>query len=85
MLPNVEYASKGLGMFPGPQRPAGFGPIARHWSPRVKFAGTYDAKWKQERLPLSPADFDDRFYLCVPEDQQAPSYLKGGEPVELRT
>jgi hypothetical protein len=50
----------------------------------VKFAGTYDAKWENQRQPLLPEDFDERFYLCAPEDQQAPAYLQGGESVELR-
>lgn len=74
--PNVEH--------PTSSRPAGFGPIARNWSPRVELAGTYDEKWQQERLPLPPEDFDDRFYQCAPEDQRAAGYLQGGEPVELR-
>jgi len=64
-------------------RPAGFGPIARHWSPRVQLAGTYDQAWEESRSPLLPADFDRRFYQCAPEDQQAQGFLKGGEIVEL--
>src|SRR5207302_3596070 len=49
-VPNVEYP-KSLISWKQP-RPAGFGPIARDWVPRVEFAGTYDEKWEQERLPL---------------------------------
>lgn len=64
-------------------KPAGFGPIARHWSPRVKLAGTYDEKWENTRSPLLPSDFDERFYQCAPQDQQVPGFLKGGEIVEL--
>lgn len=64
--PRIEYAD-------GPQsRPAGFGPIARHWLPRRTLAGTYDDKWRDERLPLLPTDFDERFFLAAPEDQQFP-------------
>ena len=37
----------------------------------------------KERQPLLPADFDDRFFQCAPEDQQSPSFLRGGEPVVL--
>src|SRR5271157_606336 len=40
MAPNIEAASSSL--IRG-QRPAGFGPIARHWAPRAHLAGTYDA------------------------------------------
>jgi hypothetical protein len=63
--------------------PAGFGPIARHWSPRVKLAGTYDEAWEKKRRPLLPSDFDERFYQCAPADQQVDGFLKGGERVEL--
>lgn len=64
-------------------KPAGFGPIARHWAPRVEFAGTYDEDWENTRKPLVPSNFDDRFYQCAPEDQQVDGFLKGGEVVEL--
>jgi hypothetical protein len=64
-------------------KPAGFGPIARHWMPRVKLAGTYDKHWEETRRPLLPSDFNERFYQCAPEDQQVDDFLKGGEVVEL--
>ena len=65
--------------------PAGFGPIARHWEPRVRWAGTYDKRWQRTRKPLLPDDFDDRFHQCAPEDQQVDGGLIGGELVELLT
>lgn len=57
--------------------------MASYWQPRVQFAGTYDEKWMQERQPLLPEDFDDRFFQAAPEDQQAPAFLRGGESVVL--
>jgi hypothetical protein len=81
--PNVEDPEALITSWEQRPRPAGFGPIAGHWSPRVELAGTYDEKWRKERLPLLPEDFNERFYLCAPEDQQAQGYLKGEEPVEL--
>ena len=78
LAPNVEYPGMSLG-----GRPAGFGPIPPHWQPRVKYAGTYDETWQRDRLPLYPNDLDDRFFLCSPEDQRPPTFLRGGEPVEL--
>ena len=63
--------------------PAGFGPIARHWAPRVGLAGTYDEAWEKTRNPLPPSDFDELFYQCAPQDQQVSGILKGGEVVEL--
>jgi hypothetical protein len=65
------------------ERPAGFGAIAANWSPRVEFAGTYDARWAATRQPLLPDDFDERFWLAAPLDQQPSHYLQGGEPVAL--
>jgi hypothetical protein len=81
--PNIEDPKSLIRNWKDRPRPLAFGPIAGHWSPRIKFAGTYDEKWKKERLPLLPEDFDERFYQCAPEDQQVPGFLKGGELVEL--
>ena len=81
--PNIEDPQSLLSAVKLKAHPAGFGPIGRHWEPRVDWAGTYDEKWGKERLPLLPRDFDERFYQCAPADQQAPQYLKGGEPVAL--
>jgi hypothetical protein len=64
-------------------RPVGFGPIARHWSQRLKLAGTYDDVWEETRKPLLPSDFNGLFYQCAPEDQQVQDFLSGGELVEL--
>jgi hypothetical protein len=82
-LPNIEYPNDVVSGWKDRPRPAGVGPIAPHWQPRVKLAGTYDDAWVKTRQPLVPEDFDDRFYQCAPEDQQAPSFLRGGEPVIL--
>ena len=83
LAPNFEYPddpyrghSKG--------RPAGFGPVARHWQPRVKYVGTYGDDWKRSRDPLPPLDFDRRFYQCAPEDQQTGVPLTGHERVQLQ-
>jgi hypothetical protein len=80
--PNIENLHKSYGSWRKGE-PAGFGPIPRHWSPRVELAGTYDELWEKNRSPLLPLDFDERFYQCAPDDQQVPAFLKGGEVVEL--
>jgi len=82
--PNIYAAEAGPFASAENPTPAGFGAIAGHWSPRVKFAGTYDREWESRRAPLLPDDFNDRFYQCAPSDQQTPQFLKGGEQVELR-
>ena len=78
LAPSVEYPGGG-----GGTRPAGFGPIPSHWTPRASYAGTYDDAWQKDRRPLYPRDLDDRFFLCSPEDQRPATFLRGGEIVEL--
>jgi hypothetical protein len=77
--PNIEYPQGD----PARVGPAGFGPIASHWSPRRELAGTYDAAWLKQRSPLLPRDFDPRFHLCSPADQRIREPLRGGERLEL--
>lgn len=63
--------------------PAGIGPIGRSFEPRRKYAGTYDKQWQEQRAPLLPDDFDDRFNQCATPDLIADPPLKGGEQVRL--
>jgi hypothetical protein len=63
--------------------PAGIGAIQRHWEPRLRYAGTYDDLWMQERMPLMPMDFDERFNQVAEPALVTPTYLRGGELVEL--
>jgi hypothetical protein len=82
-LPNIEYPHEIIRSWKDRPRPAGFGPIAGHWQPRVEFSGTYDDEWLKQRQPLLPDDFDDRFFQSAPQDQQAAAFLRGGESVVL--
>jgi hypothetical protein len=61
--------------------PAGFGPIASFWSPRLKRAGTYDVRWEKTKKPLLPDDYDELFALAAPEDQRPAEPLQGGETI----
>ncbi len=63
--------------------PAGFGPIPAHWQPRSLRIGTLDEKWKWERAPLRPLDFDPRHHSCAPDGQWMETPLLGDEPVEV--
>ena len=80
-VPNVEDPRQLISSWKDRPQPAGFGVVASHWMPRLKYGGTYDAAWQKNRFPLLAADFDPRFFQCAPEDQQAA--LRGGETVEL--
>ncbi|MDX8350499.1 DUF2169 domain-containing protein [Cognatiyoonia sp. IB215446] len=80
--PNIEYENRPYrGHKEG--KPAGIGPVAHHWQPRVKFAGTYDKRWSETRDPLVPLDFDRRYFHSAPMDQQTSRALVGYENVRL--
>ncbi len=42
--------------------------MSRNFPSRIKFAGTYDDKWKDERFPFLPQDFDEQYFLSAPVD-----------------
>jgi hypothetical protein len=77
-LPNIESPGQLIEVWSDRREPIGFGPIGRSWQPRVRFAGTYDQRWMDERLPFLPSDFDDRYFQSAPLDQQLPA-LKAGD------
>lgn len=69
----------------------GFGPVARFWSARKQYAGTYDAAWREQfsfskangLAPDFPPDFDLRFYQCAPQALISRKYLAGNERIGL--
>jgi hypothetical protein len=82
-LPNIEQVKQRIEARHDRPPPCGFGPIARHWQPRVGLAGTYDDAWLARRAPLWPADLDPRFFSAAPASLQTARYLTGGEPLVL--
>lgn len=82
-VPNIEYPNNKISSAMRKGTPAGFGPVAGHWSPRRELAGTYDEQWEKNRQPLLPEDFNELYYQSAPEDQQVSGYLKGGETIDL--
>jgi len=79
-LPNVQLSRALASVW---RVPAGYGFVPRVSSDRVRYAGTYDERWLEERFPLPPEDFDDRYYQGAPRDQWLAS-LEPGQPVRLR-
>jgi len=79
-LPNFEDPSSLISNWSDKPSPMGFGVIGRGWQPRIKYAGTYDQEWQDNRFPFLPEDFDERYFHSAPQDQQLPSLL-GGELV----
>jgi len=82
-LPNIEYPNQLIGSWKDRPAPAGLNAIDCYWTPRRELAGTYDDKWRAERLPLWAEDFDQRYNHCAPVDQQVPGFLRGGEEMQL--
>jgi hypothetical protein len=83
-VPNIEYAHdrvNGPGSRPAP---AGLCAIPGSWSPRRELAGTFDDRWRMERSPLWPVDYDPRYQLSASWDQVSADPLRGGETVLLR-
>lgn len=85
--PQIEYLDAPIRSANRRHRVAGFGPIARHWEPRHRYAGNYDATWlaqfQREGIPDYPADFDERFFHYAPEDQIVHAGLVGDEDLQL--
>jgi hypothetical protein len=82
-LPNIEDPRQLVSSWKDRPTPAGFGAVCPHWQPRRGYAGTYDERWKKQRAPYLPKDFDARFFQIAPPDLVKPGYLSGGEVVEL--
>lgn len=81
-MPNTEEMGKSIKIPSFDYKPMSFGPIARAWEPRNKYAGTYDDAYMDEKFPFLPDDFSDEYFQSAPKDQQMP-YPKGGEKVLL--
>lgn len=64
-------------------QPQGFGLVSPWWRSRQQYAGTYDDAWANERHPLLPHDFDQRFWNCAHPDLIATPHLAGDESYQL--
>lgn len=82
-LPNVEAPDDPVKNFKSRPEPACWGFVAPSWEPRRSFAGTYDAKWERDRMPLLPDDFDHAFFMQAHPALQSPRYFTGGEKIAI--
>ena len=83
-LPNLEDPKNLIHSIKDHPAPAGFGPIARNWQPRLGYGGTYDQAWIETRAPFWPLDFDIRFFQAASPGLNTGQHLTGGEPVTLQ-
>ncbi len=58
--PQLEHPSRPHKTARDRHPPIGVNAVMTHWLPRRAFAGTYNAEWKEGRMPLLPEDFDAR-------------------------
>jgi hypothetical protein len=77
--PSFEDPAKRVRSWKDRPNPQGFGPVAPHWLPRAKLAGTFDERWQEERKPLLPEDFDPAYFNVAPADQQLDKFVPGEE------
>lgn len=82
-LPNLENPKQLISSPKDRPEPAGFGFIAKNWLGRRKFAGTYDSKWMQTRMPLLAQDFDPRFYSAASQGLTLDRWIMGGDTIRV--
>lgn len=82
-LPNLEDPGALIESWNDKPTPAGLGFIGHGWLPRAKYAGTYDDRWREERCPLLPEDFDEFFFNGASPDLIASEYFQGGESIRM--
>jgi uncharacterized protein YjbI with pentapeptide repeats len=75
LLPNIVDPES-------PQRPAGFGPVARHWGPRRRLLGGADPRALELPAPEVPPGFDWSWFHAAPADQRMDA-LRGDEWIVL--
>ena len=83
LAPQIESLEEPVREIDRPYRAAGFGPIPKHCLPRRSLCGTPDAKWKEQRWPMRPLDFDFNYYNCAADGLRCNGFLKGNEPIVL--
>lgn len=69
-LPNIEKEGAQMRSWQDKPEPIGFAAVGRGWQPRIGFGGTYDQRWREQRCPFLPEDFDSRYFQSAPADQQ---------------
>jgi hypothetical protein len=81
--PQIMSPDKPVMKLGGAYRPDGLGPIAPGWSPRCRYGGTMDDRWRKTRWPDLPEDFRFDFYNSAHPDLIYPGFVQGDEEVVL--
>lgn len=83
-LPNVENPKKLIELPKDRPEPEGFAPLDITWPQRNMQSGTFDERWKTERWPGLPDDFDYSFFNAAPMDQRLNGFFAGNEEIVIR-
>ena len=81
--PQVEAPDAPLGDWQADPAPAGLGPLSPWWAVRTQHAGSGELVWLDDRRPVLPPDFDERYWQGAPPDQVVTPWLRGTERYEL--
>ncbi|HCT3785897.1 TPA: DUF2169 domain-containing protein [Proteus mirabilis] len=69
-MPQLECIDEQINTPESQINPIALSVLPRHYGERVKYAGTFDEKWRNETAPFLPRDFDERYFQSAPADQQ---------------
>jgi hypothetical protein len=81
LAPQIEHPARPHETALDTHAPMGYGATAAHWLPRRGFAGTFDAAWQSDRMPLLPVDYDDRFENVAHPSLQLDRPFCAGMPI----
>jgi hypothetical protein len=78
--PQIEHPARPHRTASDAHPPMGYGATRPHWLPRRTFAGTFDAAWQKDRMPLLPLDYDARFENAAHPSLQIQDPVQPGAP-----
>lgn len=81
--PQIEHPARPHRTAADAHQPMGYGATLPHWLPRRQYAGTFDEAWQKTRMPMLPADHDDRFENVAHPSLQLEAPLAPGLPVSV--
>ncbi|MFO0761622.1 MAG: DUF2169 domain-containing protein [Byssovorax sp.] len=81
--PQIEHPARPHTSASDRHPPMGYGALMSHWAPRMKYAGTFDDRWRATRLPILPEDYDIRFGNVAHPSLQLDDPLAPGDPVAV--
>ncbi|WP_018699481.1 DUF2169 family type VI secretion system accessory protein [Amorphus coralli] len=82
-LPNLEDPRHPILEIGDTPAPAWFGPYPPDAPWRRQYMGTYDRAYMKTHFPGYPADFDTRYFLTAPADQQLDGFWNGDEEIRV--